>query len=70
MAPVPNVDLGTEMTVTCEIFLNLFAIKLTFNPNLTVDQVEGPVQGAVDFLEQPSPILTGSCLLQISLFYF
>ncbi|KIK01063.1 hypothetical protein K443DRAFT_678753 [Laccaria amethystina LaAM-08-1] len=39
IAPVPNVDLGTEMTVT-------------------FDQVEGPVQGAVDFLEQPSPILT------------
>ena len=64
---------GTEMTFACEIPLNLFAIKLilTFiNPNLSVDQVEGPVEGAVDFLQHPSPILTGSCLLQISIFYF
>jgi len=61
------------MTVACEIPLNLFAIKLTLifiNSNLTVDQVEGPVKGVVDFLQHPSPILTGSCLLQISIFYF
>ena len=65
--------MGTEMTVACKISLNMFAIKLilTFsNSNLTVDQVEGPVQGAVDFLQHSSPILTGSCLLQISIFYF
>ena len=65
------VPVGTEMTVACEIPLNLFAIKLTLsfiNFNLTVDQVEGLVQGAVDFWEQPSSILTGSCLLQISIF--
>jgi len=62
---------GTEMTVACEIPLKLFAIKmiLTFiNSNLTADQVEGPVQEA-DLLQHP-PILTGSCLLQISIFYF
>jgi hypothetical protein len=76
MAPV-LVDLGSvgmEMMVTCEIHFNLFAIKLTLNfinsNLLTVDQVEGPMQGAVDFVEQPSPILTGSCLLQISIFSF
>ena len=65
--------MGTEMTVACEIPLNLFAIKLilTFiDSNLSVDQVEGPVQGAVDFLQNPSPILTGSCLLQISILYY
>ena len=65
IAPVLNVGLmvvGTEMTFACEIPLNPFAIKLilTFiNSNLSVDQVEGPVDGAVDFLQQPSPILTG-----------
>jgi hypothetical protein len=61
------------MTVACEIPLNLFAIKLilTFiNSNLTADQVEGYVHGAVDFLQPSSSILTGSCLLQISIFYF
>ena len=74
--PVPNVGLvsvDTELTCACEIPVSLFAIKLTLtfiNSNITVDQVEGTVQGAVDFLEQPSPILTGSCLLQISIFYF
>ena len=76
IAPVMNVGLvsvGTELTVACKISLNLFAINLilTFtNSNFTVDQVEGPVQGAVDFLQHPSPILTGSCLLQISIFCF
>ena len=66
------VPVGTEMTDACEIPLNLFAIKLTLpfiNSNLTVDQVEGLVQGAIDFLEQPSSILNGSCLLQIPIFY-
>jgi hypothetical protein len=45
------------MTVACEIPFNLFAIKLilTFiNSNLAVDHVEGPLQGAVDFLQQSS----------------
>ena len=54
IAPVLNVSLvsaGTEMTVACEISLNLFAINLILmfiNSYLTVDQIEGPVQGAVD----------------------
>ena len=64
------VSVGMEMAVACEIPLSLFAIMLmlTFiNSNITVDQVAGPVQGAVDI---SSPILTGSCLLQISIFYF
>jgi hypothetical protein len=75
IAPVLNVDLvpvDTETSFACEMPLNLFAIKLTLtfiNSNLTVDQVEGPVQGPVDFLQHPSSILTGSCLLQISIFY-
>ena len=39
-------------------------LMLTFMDfNLTVGQVEGPVQGAVDI---SSSALTGSCLLQIS----
>ena len=62
--------MGVGMNVACEIHLNLFAIMLmlTFiNSNLTVGQVEGPVQGAAD---TSSPILPGSCLLQISIFYF
>ena len=76
IAPVLNVGLvsaGTEMTVASEIPLKLFPMKLilTFiNSNLTVDQVEGPVEGAVVFLQHPSPILTGSCLPQISIVYF
>ena len=60
------------MTAASEIPLNLFAIKLilTFiNSHLSVDQVEHSVQRAVDFLQNPSPILIGSCLLEISLFY-
>ena len=73
IAPVLNVGLdsvGVGMNVACEIHLNMFSIMLmlTFiNSNLTVGQVEGPVQGAVD---TSSPILTGSSLLQISIFYF
>ena len=78
ITPIPKVGLvsgrtETETTVACEIPLNLFAMELTLSfidSNPTVDQVEGLVQGAVDFLEQPSSILTGSCLLQISIFYF
>ena len=75
IAPVLNVGLvsaGTEMTVSCEISLNLFAINLILliNSYFTVDQIEVPVQGVVDFLQHPSPILTGSCLLQISIFLF
>jgi len=75
IAPVLNVSLvlvDAEMTAACEIPLNLFAMKLmlTFlNSNLTADQVEGPVEGAVNFLQHPSLILTGSCLPQISIFY-
>jgi len=59
-----NVGLDTKTTFACEI-LNFLAMKLTLtfiNSNLTVDQVEGSVQGAVDFLQQPSSIFTGSCL--------
>ena len=70
IAPVLNVGLvsaDTEMTVACGMSLNLFAINLilTFiNSYLTVDQIESPVQGAVDSLQHPSLILTGLCLLQ------
>ena len=67
------VSADTEMTVACGISLNLFAINLvlTFiNSYLTVDQIEGPVQGAVDSLQHPSPTSTGLCLLQIFIFYF
>ena len=76
IAPVLNVGqvlVGTEMTITCEISLNLFAIQLTstfINSNLTADQVEGSVRGAVDLLQHSSSILTGPCLLQISILYF
>ena len=76
IAPVLNmgpVSGGTEMTVACEIPFYLYEIKLilTFiNYNLTVDQVELPVERAVNFLQHPSCILTGSCLLQISILYF
>ena len=68
IAPVLNVglvSLGTEMTVACEIPFTLFVIKLILtliNSNFPADQVEG--------LEHSSSILTGSCLLQISIFYF
>ena len=62
--------MGTEMTVACEIPLNLFAIKLTLAFINSVDHVEGPVQGDVDFLHHPFSILTGSCLHHISVFYF
>ena len=70
---VGPVSADTEMTVACQISLNLFAMNfiLTFtNFYLTVDQIESPVQGAVDSLQHPSLILTGLCLLQISIFYF
>ena len=74
IAPVLNiVSAGTEMTVACEISLNLFVINVILNfinSYLTVDQIEGPMQGAANFLQHPSPILTGSSLLQISMFYF
>ena len=66
-------QVDTEMIVACGISLNLFAINLvlTFiNSYLTVDQIEGLVQGAVDSLQHTSPILTGLCLLQIPIFYF
>ena len=60
------VSAGTEMTVACKIPLNLFVIKLILtivNSNLTADQVEGSVQGAVDVSQHSSSILTGSSLL-------
>ena len=75
-APITSVlsvgldSVGVGINVACEIPLNLFSIMLmlTFiNSPLTVGQVEGAVQGAVDM----SPhIFTGSSLLQISIFYF
>ena len=73
IGPVLNVgpvSADTEMTA-CEIPLTLFAIKLILifiNSNLTVNSVEGPVEGAVDALQHSPPILTGSSLLQIFLF--
>ena len=73
IASVLNVCLdsvGVGMNVACEIPLNLFAIMLMLtliHLNFTVGQVEGTVQGAVDI---SSYILAGSCLLQISIFYF
>ena len=74
IAPVLNVvSAGTGMTAACEISLNLIAINviLSFiNSYLTGDQIEGPVQGAANFLQHPSPILTGSSLLQIPIFHF
>ena len=76
IAPVLNVGLmsaGTEMTAACEIPLNLFAIKLILmfiHSHLTVNLVEGPVEGAGDILQCSSPSLTGSCLLQTFLFQF
>ena len=60
IAPVLNVGLvsaDTDMTVACEISPNLFAINLILNfinSYHTTDQI----------------ILTGSCLLQISISYF
>ena len=64
-------SVGTEMTVACEITFKPSTMKLiltSINSNLTADQVEGSVQGAVDFLQHSSSILTGSSLLQISIF--
>ena len=75
-APVLSVGVvpvGTEMTAACEIPLSLFAMKLilTFiNFNLSVDQDEGLVPGADDFLPHTSHILTGLYWLQISIFFF
>ena len=63
-------SVGVGMSVACEIPLNLFSIMLmlTFiDSNLTVGQVEGPVQGVVDI---SSDIFTGSSLLQIAILYF
>ena len=74
--PVLNVgstSAGTEMTPACEISLNLFAIKLILifiHLNLTVNLVEGPVEGDVDILQHSSPILTGSCFLPTFQFQF
>ena len=74
IAPGLNVGLmSAETTAACEILLNLFAIKLILiftHSNLTVNLVEGPVEGAVDILQHSSPILTGSCLLQTFLLPF
>ena len=75
-APITSVlnagldSVGAGMNVAWEKPLNLFPtmLMLTFiDSNLTVGQVEGPVQGAVDI---SSHILTGSSLFQISIFYF
>ena len=60
------VPVGTEMTAASEISLNLFAIKLILTFiifNLSVDQVDGLVQGADNLLQHISPILTGLYLL-------
>ena len=73
IAPVLKGSAGTEMTVSCEISLDLFAINLILtliNSYITVNQIEVPVEGVVNVLLHPSPILTGSCLLQISTFYY
>ena len=73
IAPALNVGMGTEITVAGEMSFNLFGIKLILtiiNSNLIADQVEDSVQGAVDSLQHSSAILIGSCLLQISIFYF
>ena len=61
-------SVDTEMTVACEI--QLACIKLTLSlikSDLAVDQAEGPLQEAVDYLQQSAP---GSSLLQIYLFSF
>ena len=61
-------SVGAGMSVACEIPLNLFSVMLMLTySNLTVGQVEGPVQGVVDI---SAHIITGSSLLQISIFYF
>ena len=55
-----------EMTVAREMPLSLLTIKLILtliNSNLSVDQVDGPVQRAGGFLQHPSSILIGSSLL-------
>ena len=76
IAPVLNVGLvsaGAETTAACEMLLNLFALELILmfiHSNLTVNLVEGPVEGAVDILQHSSLLLTGSCLLQTFLFQF
>ena len=60
------VSAGIEMTVACKIPLNLFVIKLILtivNSNLTADQIEGSVPGAVDVFQHSSSISTGSSLL-------
>ena len=66
--------------VTSRILFNLTAATRTsiaHRSNFAGDQVQVPgevaersQQGAVDFLQRPSPILTGSCLLYMSIFYF
>ena len=76
IAPVLNEGLmsaGFELTATCEILLNIFDIKFILiftHSNLTVNLNEGPVEGAVDILQQSSPTLTGSCLLRTFLSQF
>ena len=61
-------SVDAEMTVACEI--QPACITLTsslINSDLAVDQAEGPLQEAVDYLQQSSP---GSSSLQIYLFSF
>ena len=66
IASVLNVGLdsvGAGMSVACKIPLNLFSVMLMLtliDSYLTVGQVEGPLQGAVDI---SSDIFTGSSLL-------
>ena len=69
---VGPVSADTEMTA-CEIPLWQFAMELILifiNSNLTVNQVEGCVEGAIDILQCSSSILTASYLLQVFIFYF
>ena len=56
------IDLGKE-------FGNYDFIS-NISSNFAVDHAEGSVQKVVDTLEQSSPILTGSCSLQVSIFLF
>ena len=61
-------SVDTELTVACEI--QPICIKLTLSPinsDLAVNQAEGPLQEAVDYLQQPAP---GSSSLKIYLLSF
>ena len=61
-------SVDTEMTVACEIQPACLKLTLSLiNSDLAADQAEGPLQEAVDYLQQSSP---GSSSLQIYLFSF